>query len=86
MTTAATPRARLALLSAASKRYGPVLALDAVDLEVRAGEVLAVLGANGAGKTTALGLLTGRLSADAGSARSCSAATRVSRRHAAASA
>ena len=59
----------LAHLAGARKRYGDLTALDDVDLEVRAGEVLAVLGANGAGKTTALGLLTGRLSADAGQAR-----------------
>lgn len=57
---------RLAALRGAGKRYGNVSALDGVDLDVRAGEVLAVLGANGAGKTTALGLLTGRIGADAG--------------------
>ena len=56
----------LAHLAGARKRYGDLTALDDVDLEVRAGEVLAVLGANGAGKTTALGLLTGRLSPDEG--------------------
>lgn len=63
------PGTVLAELSGARKRYGAVTALDGVDLQVRAGEVLAVLGANGAGKTTALGLLTGRLGPDAGEAR-----------------
>jgi ABC-2 type transport system ATP-binding protein len=58
--------APLARLAGASKAYGKVQALADVDLEVRAGEVLAVLGANGAGKSTALGLLTGRLGADRG--------------------
>lgn len=64
---AKTP-APLAALRGASKRYGAITALDGVDLQVRAGEVLAVLGANGAGKTTALGLLTGRLTPDGGQA------------------
>ena len=56
----------LASLVGATKRYGKMLALDAVDLQVHAGEVLAVLGPNGAGKTTALGLLMGLRCADAG--------------------
>jgi len=58
----------LAQLSAVRKRYGPVPALDGVDLDLRPGEVLALLGANGAGKSTAIGLLLGLLSADSGSA------------------
>ena len=62
------PRATLASLSAASKRYGKVLALDQVNLQVYAGEVLAVLGPNGAGKTTAISLLLGLLQADSGAA------------------
>src|SRR5688500_3526156 len=56
----------LARLRGARKAYGAVVALNGVDLEVRAGEVLAVLSANGAGKSTALGLLTGRIAPDAG--------------------
>jgi ABC-type iron transport system FetAB ATPase subunit len=40
-----------------SKRYGRVLALDGLSLDVRAGEVLGFLGPNGAGKTTTLRLL-----------------------------
>lgn len=42
-----------------SKRYGDVLALDALTLDVPAGAVFGVLGPNGAGKTTLLRLLTG---------------------------
>src|SRR4029077_6014919 len=32
--------------------YGPVLALNGIDLEVRSGEIVALIGANGAGKST----------------------------------
>src|ERR1017187_10866973 len=42
-----------------SKRYGSALALDGLDLSVRAGEVYGYLGPNGAGKTTTIRLLLG---------------------------
>ncbi len=42
-----------------TKRYGDVLALDALDLDVPAGSVFGFLGPNGAGKTTTLRLLSG---------------------------
>jgi polar amino acid transport system ATP-binding protein len=45
------PMVRVAGLS---KRFGPVLALDGVDLEVAAGEVVAIIGASGSGKSTLL--------------------------------
>jgi branched-chain amino acid transport system ATP-binding protein/branched-chain amino acid transport system permease protein len=48
------------------KRYGGVRALDGLDLEVEAGETVALVGANGSGKTTALRALAGALSLDAG--------------------
>jgi len=42
-----------------TKRYGPIVALADLDLEVPAGTVFGFLGPNGAGKTTTLRLLTG---------------------------
>ena len=58
----------LARLRGVRKQYGKVVALDDVDLALQAGQVLALLGANGAGKTTAIALLLGLLQADAGEA------------------
>ena len=49
-----------------SKSFGPVTALDAVDLEVGRGEVVALIGENGAGKTTLMNILFGVYQADAG--------------------
>ena len=50
------------------KRYGKVVALNGLDLDVPKGTVLGLLGPNGAGKTTAVRILTTLLEADAGTA------------------
>jgi ABC-2 type transport system ATP-binding protein len=49
-----------------SKAYGSRQALDAVSLEVAAGEIMALLGRNGAGKTTLVSIVAGLRSADSG--------------------
>lgn len=50
-----------------TKRFGSVVAVDAVDLTVHAGELLALLGPSGCGKTTTLRLIAGFERPDAGS-------------------
>ena len=49
------------------KRYGQVVAVSGLDLEVRSGECFGLLGPNGAGKTTTVEVLEGLLQPDAGS-------------------
>jgi fructose transport system ATP-binding protein len=48
------------------KRYGQVTALDGVDFELRAGEILAVIGDNGAGKSSLIKCLSGATIPDEG--------------------
>ena len=52
-----------------AKRFGGVVAVDAVDLDVAAGEVHALIGPNGAGKTTLIGQISGSLPTDSGEIR-----------------
>ena len=61
--TAPEPLLRVTGLETA---YGRIKALERVDLEVRAGEIVALVGANGAGKTTILRTLSGVQPATAG--------------------
>jgi branched-chain amino acid transport system ATP-binding protein len=49
-----------------SKRFGGVLALDNLDLDVEANEILGLIGPNGSGKTTFFNVVTGLYGADAG--------------------
>ena len=51
------------------KRYGDVLAVAGLDLEVRRGECFGLLGPNGAGKTTTIEILEGLLAPDEGRVR-----------------
>ena len=52
-----------------TKRYGSLVAVDALDLEVHAGEIFGLLGANGAGKTTTILMLLGLTEPSGGGAR-----------------
>lgn len=53
-------------LQAISKKYGSVNVLDGLSLSVRRGEIFGFLGRNGAGKSTAIRMIMGIISADAG--------------------
>jgi ABC-2 type transport system ATP-binding protein len=54
---------------ALTRRFGAFTAVDAISLDVRKGEIFGFLGANGAGKTTAIRMFCGLLSPTSGEAR-----------------
>lgn len=64
-------------LDRVTKRFGGQLALDRVSLEVPAGVVFAILGENGAGKSTAIKIMLGLAEAEQGTAKvlGCNSAT-----------
>ena len=53
------------------KRYGELVALRGITLEIKAGEVFGLLGPNGAGKTTTIEILEGLRQPDSGTVRVC---------------
>ena len=53
-------------LSGITKRFGPLLANDAIGFDLQRGEIVALLGENGAGKTTLMNILFGHYVADEG--------------------
>jgi ABC-2 type transport system ATP-binding protein len=65
-TEVAIPAVRFA---AVTKRYGPVVALADLDLDLEGGTTVALLGPYGAGKSTAIGLMLGLLRPDEGEVR-----------------
>src|SRR4051794_23090910 len=67
MTT--TPSRSAIAVSGLRKSFGDHVVLDGLDLDVPRGTVFSLLGANGAGKTTAVKILSTLLGADAGEVR-----------------
>ena len=66
VTAASAARAIALRCAGLVKRYGDVVAVDGLDLEVRRGECFGLLGPNGAGKTTTIEILEGLIAPDAG--------------------
>jgi len=58
-------------LSNIESYYGPIMAIRGISLEVRRGQIVALLGANGAGKTTVLKTISGILDPQKGSIEFC---------------
>src|ERR1700692_1835356 len=66
MAATASPASPLLIMRALSKAVGGIPALSAASLEVAPGEVHALIGQNGAGKSTMIKILTGYVARDAG--------------------
>jgi len=64
--SSALPAEILLAAQALTKRFGGVVALDSLDLEVQRGEILGLIGPNGSGKTTFFNVVTGIYGPDAG--------------------
>jgi ABC-2 type transport system ATP-binding protein len=65
-----------------SKRFGARLAVDDLTLQVPAGEIYGLLGHNGAGKSTAIGMMLGQVWPSAGDVRICGHDVTADRREA----
>jgi ABC-2 type transport system ATP-binding protein len=68
-TTGPTQTVPVLEIDRVSKRYGDVIALRELSFRVRGGELFGFVGSNGAGKTTAMRIVLGVLSADSGQVR-----------------
>ena len=66
MKSTSAPHAPALRLAGVVKRFGPIVAVDHLDLVVSEGSCFGLLGPNGAGKSTLMRLLTGQGVADAG--------------------
>ncbi|MBX3596731.1 MAG: sugar ABC transporter ATP-binding protein [Rhizobiaceae bacterium] len=65
-------------LSGITKRWGALTALEDIDLEIHRGEVLGLLGDNGAGKTTMVNLISGVFAPSSGTMECCGAPVKIS--------
>ncbi|WP_149808162.1 ATP-binding cassette domain-containing protein, partial [Listeria monocytogenes] len=54
-----------------TRRYGHLVAVDALSIRAEPGQVLGLLGPNGAGKSTAMRMISGFLAPSSGTARVC---------------
>ena len=64
-----------------SKRYGTVVALNSADFDLYPNEILAVIGDNGAGKTSLIKAITGAVTPDHGEIRLDRKSTRLNSSH-----
>ena len=64
------------------KKFGPRMAVDNLTLQVPAGEIYGLLGHNGAGKSTAIGMMLGQVWPTSGEVRICGHDVTAHRRHA----